>query len=97
MAVIESDDEKLIHIFEVISKFYTVAKTIPEIKDPLRWALNQTLNITNNPTKRVLKDIEKTNLEIVKDWKTKNPNSRKIECNRETGLSRPTIDKYWNI
>lgn len=97
MAVIESSDENLIRIFEVISKLYTVAKTIPEIKDPLRWALNQTLNITNNHTKEVLKQIGKSNLEIVKDWKAKNPNSRKIECNRETGLSRPTIDKYWNI
>lgn len=96
MAVIESSDENLIRVFEIISKFYTVAKTIPEIKDPLRWALNQTLNITNNPTKSV-KDIETTNLKIVKDWKTKNPNSKKIECSRETGLSRPTIDKYWNI
>lgn len=33
--------------------------------------------------------------EEVQEWQKNNPNGRKIDCNRETGLSRTTIDKYW--
>lgn len=33
---------------------------------------------------------------IVQDWRRNNPDGRKIQCYRETGLSRVTIDKYWN-
>lgn len=29
-------------------------------------------------------------------WQAKHPNGTKMECHRETGISRPTIDKYWN-
>lgn len=32
---------------------------------------------------------------IVEDYKKNNPNKKKIDCHRETGLSRVTIDKYW--
>lgn len=32
---------------------------------------------------------------IVQGWRRENPRGRKIDCHRETGLSRPTIDKYW--
>lgn len=32
---------------------------------------------------------------IVEEWQEKHPNGKKIECHRETGLSRPTIDKWW--
>lgn len=34
--------------------------------------------------------------EIVQFWRTNNPNGRKIDCERETGLSRPTVLKWWN-
>lgn len=34
--------------------------------------------------------------EIVQEWRKNNPNKRKIDCQRETGLSRPTILKYWD-
>ena len=33
--------------------------------------------------------------EIVTEWRKNNPNGKKIECHRETGLSRVTIDKWW--
>ena len=33
--------------------------------------------------------------EVVKEWQRKNEGRRKADCARETGLSRPTIDKYW--
>lgn len=32
---------------------------------------------------------------IVQDWRIKNPEGRKIDCERETGLSRPTVLKWW--
>lgn len=34
--------------------------------------------------------------EIIKKWREKNPEGRKIDCHRETGLSRMTIDKWWD-
>lgn len=33
---------------------------------------------------------------IVQEWRKNNPNKRKIDCQRETGLSRPTVLKYWD-
>lgn len=32
----------------------------------------------------------------VLEWRNSNPEGRKIDCHRETGLSRMTIDKWWN-
>ena len=32
---------------------------------------------------------------IVQQWRLENPEGRKIECHRDTGLSRVTIDKWW--
>lgn len=32
---------------------------------------------------------------IVQDWKDEHPDGTKMECHRETGLSRTTIDKWW--
>ena len=34
--------------------------------------------------------------EQVKAWRLANPNGKKIDCHRETGITRPTIDKWWN-
>lgn len=36
-----------------------------------------------------------TKQEIVKNWREKNPNGKKMECHRDTGLSRVTINKWW--
>lgn len=33
--------------------------------------------------------------DIVAEWRAKNPNGKKIDCHRDTGLSRVTIDKWW--
>ena len=33
--------------------------------------------------------------EIVVDWQQTHPDGTKMECHRETGLSRTTIDKWW--
>ena len=39
--------------------------------------------------------VENENQKLVQEWRTRNPVGRKIECHRDTGISRPTIDKYW--
>lgn len=33
--------------------------------------------------------------DIVREWRLKNPNRRKADCVRETGLSKPTVYKHW--
>lgn len=33
----------------------------------------------------------------VQDWRLYNPEGRKIDCERETGLSRHTVLKWWNL
>ena len=32
---------------------------------------------------------------LVREWQAKNPQGKKIDCYRDTGVSRPTINKYW--
>ncbi len=34
--------------------------------------------------------------QIVKEWKEKNPGATKADCIRETGLSKPTVYKWWD-
>lgn len=34
--------------------------------------------------------------EIVQEWRKNNPNGKKIECEKETGLSRHTVLKWWD-
>lgn len=34
--------------------------------------------------------------EKVKNWKQNNPTGRKVDCIRETGLSKPTVYKWWD-
>lgn len=33
---------------------------------------------------------------VVRQWRELNPEGRKIDCERETGLSRPTVLKWWD-
>lgn len=42
------------------------------------------------------KDGAPTKEEIVKQWQMENPNGKKADCVRETGLSKPTVIKWWN-
>ena len=35
--------------------------------------------------------------EIVREWRKLHPTGRKIQCYKDTKLSRPTIDKYWDL
>ena len=32
---------------------------------------------------------------IVQEWRKNNPDSRKIDCEKDTGLSRHTVLKWW--
>ncbi|MFR4352023.1 MAG: hypothetical protein ACLT3H_10200 [Roseburia sp.] len=31
----------------------------------------------------------------VEEWQKKHPDGRKADCTRETGLSKPTVYKWW--
>ena len=42
------------------------------------------------------KDGRPDKAKIVEDWRNAHPDGKKIECERETGLSRHTILKWWN-
>lgn len=33
--------------------------------------------------------------EVVKEWQAEHPNGKKADCVRETGLSKPTVYKWW--
>lgn len=37
----------------------------------------------------------KDKIEFIKDWRLKHPHGTKMECHKDTHISRPTIDKYW--
>lgn len=34
--------------------------------------------------------------DIVAEWRAKNPNGKKADCIRETGLTKPTVYKWWD-
>ena len=34
--------------------------------------------------------------QTVRDWREQNPNGSKRQCKDETGLTYPTIRKWWN-
>lgn len=40
--------------------------------------------------------LSKDRQEIIRQWRVSNPNGKKIDCEKETGISRPTILKYWD-
>ena len=35
-------------------------------------------------------------MEIVEDWRKAHPNGKKADCIKDTGLSKPTVYKWWN-
>lgn len=35
--------------------------------------------------------------EIIKKWRMDHPTGKKIDCHRDTGITRPTIDKWWDV
>ena len=53
------------------------------------------LEVANSEAGKALQG-RKPKAEAVREWREAHPNGKKIECHRETGLSRPTIDRWWN-
>lgn len=39
---------------------------------------------------------QKSKQHIIKEWREKNPNGSKLKCEKETGISRITVYKWWN-
>lgn len=42
------------------------------------------------------KDGAPTKQDIVEEWRKNNPDGRKADCIRDTGLSKPTVYKWWD-
>ncbi len=42
------------------------------------------------------KDGQPKKINIVREWRTNNPDGTKSQCKNDTGLSYPTIRKWWN-
>lgn len=34
--------------------------------------------------------------ELVRQWRLEHPEGRKVECIKDTGLSKPTVYKWWD-
>lgn len=54
-----------------------------------------TLKILNDERGQVLQG-RKNKAEAVIEWRALNPNGKKADCIRETGITRKTVDKWWN-
>ena len=35
--------------------------------------------------------------EIVEEWRKSHPDGTKVDCIRDTGLSKPTVYKWWSV
>lgn len=38
-----------------------------------------------------------TKAEAVKEWRSAHPNGKRVHCHKDTGMSRDTIRKWWNV
>jgi len=85
------NEEEAIEIFR---KFCELGKDISYIEDVVPWALEQTLALSRKGT---VNRRNENHSEMVREWKQKHPKGRKIECSRDLRISRPTIDKYWDL
>ena len=54
--------------------------------------------------KEILKEVGEmkpegrpTKEKYIKEWRQQNPKGRKVDCIKETGISKPTVYKYWNL
>ena len=55
------------------------------------------ISVVKKMNKSRKKKIKKsTNEHIVKEYREKNPEARKCDCIRETGLSKSTVYKWWD-
>ena len=49
----------------------------------------------DDPNGWINKEGAPTKQSIVQKWKSEHPNGKKIDCEKETGLSRHTVIKWW--
>lgn len=80
----------------ILDNMYDTATKVNQINDPIIWALHQTLIIVKNEQNPKMREGKMCNYEAVQKWRSNNPQGKKIDCSKETGLSRPTVDRYWN-
>lgn len=86
-----ADIEKLTDVrIERNKRNYRKQKDHVKLMNLIRDELNQ------NTTWNRVGNGRKPKKDIVKAWRAKNPQGRKIDCERETGLSRPTVLKWWD-
>ncbi|HZK21770.1 MAG TPA: hypothetical protein VFC76_05775, partial [Oscillospiraceae bacterium] len=81
---------------------YTSAKNFIECKCKkcgLIWktAASELLKGTGCPSCQI-KAVgkAKSKQHIIKTWREKNPNGNKYQCEKETGISRVTVYKWWD-
>ena len=80
---------------DLIDKFYDTAKDIELISNPILWALEQTALLEKSIVIKEIKEMPNDTEQIIKKWQKMYPNGKKMQCHKDTGISRPTIDKYW--
>lgn len=76
--------------------------------DPIQCQCKICGNIWSTPASELLKGtgcpkcqikrvgLNKQKKTLIKEWKIKNPTGNKLQCEKETGISRMTIYKWWN-
>jgi hypothetical protein len=53
--------------------------------------------LNHNDTWNKIGNGRKAKYEIVYQWRQDHPNGKKVDCIRETGLTKPTVYKWWDI
>ena len=43
------------------------------------------------------KDGRPDKQKIVEEWRKSHPDGKKVDCIRDTGLSKPTVYKWWSV
>ena len=79
---------------EIFKKFCEIGQGITYIDDVVSWSLEQTLALSR---KRRINRRNENYSEMIGEWKQQHPHGKKIECARDLRISRPTIDKYWDL
>ena len=51
----------------------------------------------DNPNGWINKEGAPTKQSIVQKWRLEHPDGKKADCIRDTGLTKPTVYKWWNI
>ena len=60
-----------------------------------RARLVQTLDYPNGTWRN--KEGRPTAEQTVREWREQNPNGTKADCIRATGLSKPTVYRWWSV